>query len=185
MSLRDRWRAAGSCLASAVLVSVLLAQPAAWATEAVAQREGEVATGKITVLHTNDMHGYYTLDTRNRAIGFPILQTIRESVDPDLVLDAGDTFHGQSFATVTEGEGIAELVDALGFDATTPGNHDWSYGPQRLAQIDDQHGFTSLPPTLSMLKRASRTSTARIWPKKSRWSFPTARFKRRPWACWA
>ena len=102
------------------------------------------ATGKITVLHTNDIHGYYTLDTRNRAIGFPILQTIKESVDPDLVLDAGDTFHGQSFATVSEGEGIARLMDALGYDAATPGNHDWSYGSQRLAQIDDEHGFDVL-----------------------------------------
>lgn len=55
------------------------------------------------LLHTNDIHGYYTLDTRNRAIGFPILQTIKESVDPDLVLDAGDTFHGQSFATLARG----------------------------------------------------------------------------------
>ena len=106
--------------------------------------EDGLATGKITVLHTNDIHGYYTLDTRNRAIGFPILQTIKESVDPDLVLDAGDTFHGQSFATVSEGEGIARLMDALGYDATTPGNHDWSYGSQRLAQIDDEHGFDVL-----------------------------------------
>ena len=106
--------------------------------------EDGLATGMITVLHTNDIHGYYTLDTRNRAIGFPILQTIKESVDPDLVLDAGDTFHGQSFATVSEGEGIARLMDALGYDATTPGNHDWSYGSQRLAQIDDEHGFDVL-----------------------------------------
>lgn len=63
----------------------------------------ETPTGKVTVLYTNDIHGYYKLDTRNRVIGFPILQTIKESVDPDLVLDAGDAFHGQSFASLPRG----------------------------------------------------------------------------------
>ena len=96
----------------------------------------ETPTGKVTVLHTNDIHGYYKLDTRNRAIGFPILQTIKESVDPDLVLDAGDTFHGQSFATLAEGMSIATLMEMLGCDATTPGNHDWSYGAAKLKEID-------------------------------------------------
>ena len=96
----------------------------------------ETPTGKVTVLHTNDIHGYYKLDARNRAIGFPILQTIKESVGPDLVLDAGDTFHGQSFATLAEGMSIATLMEMLGYDATTPGNHDWSYGAAKLKEID-------------------------------------------------
>ena len=134
----------GSEPATAAALTTASGQEATSDAPEAAGAADETPTGKVTVLHTNDMHGYYTLDTRNRAIGFPILQTIRESVDPDLVLDAGDTFHGQSFATVTEGEGIAELMDALGFDATTPGNHDWSYGSQRLAQIDDRHGFDVL-----------------------------------------
>ena len=51
------------------------------------------------------------------------------------MLDAGDTFHGQSFATMSEGKSIAELMDTFyvdGYDATTPGNHDWSYGADKL-----------------------------------------------------
>ena len=51
------------------------------------------------------------------------------------MLDAGDTFHGQPFATMSEGKSIAELMDtfyANGYDATTPGNHDWSYGADKL-----------------------------------------------------
>ena len=93
-------------------------------------------SGEITIMHTNDIHGFYTWDARNLSIGFPVMQTVKNALDPDLVLDAGDTFHGQSFATMTEGASIAELMDALGYDATTPGNHDWSYGAERLRAID-------------------------------------------------
>lgn len=102
------------------------------------------SSGEITIMHTNDIHGFYTWDARNLSIGFPVMQAIKDALDPDLVLDAGDTFHGQSFATMTEGATIAELMDALGFDATTPGNHDWSYGAARLRSIDASCGFSVL-----------------------------------------
>ena len=134
---------------AAVALAVAVAFPAAaWADEPDGQSGDPAAssevTGEITVLHTNDIHGFYTLDERNMAIGFPILQTIKSKVQPDLVLDAGDTFHGQSFATLTEGESIAKLMDALDYDATTPGNHDWSYGASQLAALDDDYGFSVL-----------------------------------------
>lgn len=60
------------------------------------------------MLHANDIHGYYTLDTRNRAIGFPILQTIKESVDPDLALEnAGGIRGGIPEGDVTAGDLLA------------------------------------------------------------------------------
>lgn len=134
---------------AAVTLAVAVAFPAAaWADEPDGQSGDPAAssevTGEITVLHTNDIHGFYTLDERNMAIGFPILQTIKNKMQPDLVLDAGDTFHGQSFATLTEGESIAKLMDALGYDATTPGNHDWNYGASQLAALDDGYRFSVL-----------------------------------------
>ena len=137
-----------SWIAAAALAVAVAFPAAAWADEPDGQSGDPAAssevTGEITVLHTNDIHGFYALDERNMAIGFPILQTVKNKVQPDLVLDAGDTFHGQSFATLTEGESIAELMDALGYDATTPGNHDWSYGASQLAALDDGHEFSVL-----------------------------------------
>ena len=40
---------------------------------------------------------------------------------------------------MSEGESIAELMDTFyadGYDATTPGNHDWSYGADKLPHHD-------------------------------------------------
>ncbi len=91
----------------------------------------------IKVMHINDTHGTYKADAKSGAIGYSALSALASQEKPDIRLDAGDTFHGQAFATVTEGMSIAELLDALNFDATTPGNHDWNYGWQQLKNLDE------------------------------------------------
>ncbi len=107
------------------------------------------ATANLHVMHINDIHGYYKNDSYNKAIGFSALKALKDQQNPDLLLDAGDTFHGQSFATVFQGESIALLMDEVGVDATTPGNHDWSYGDARLQEIDKDHAFSILGANIS------------------------------------
>lgn len=97
----------------------------------------------IRIVHTNDIHGYYTKTDRGQ-IGFSALKAAIDQQEADLILDVGDTFHGQAFATIEKGESIAELMDAVGYDAMTPGNHDWSYGKDQLKQLDEQHDFAIL-----------------------------------------
>ncbi|WP_289544724.1 bifunctional metallophosphatase/5'-nucleotidase [Enorma phocaeensis] len=92
-------------------------------------------------MHVNDIHGRYEVDGVN---AFAALKGVSDEVGAALTLDAGDTFHGDSFSTVTEGESIARLMEASGIDATTPGNHDWSYGATRLDELDDRYDFSML-----------------------------------------
>ena len=95
----------------------------------------------ITIAHTNDIHARSSFDEYNRTIGFPKMKTILNSIGADLVLDAGDLFHGQAFATVENGESIARLVNAVGYDALTPGNHDWNYGQEQLLKLEQMAGI--------------------------------------------
>lgn len=97
----------------------------------------------IQIVHTNDIHGYYD-QTENGTIGFAVLKNLADEQGADLILDVGDTFHGQAFATVEYGLGIAELMNMVGYDAVTPGNHDWSYGAERLKELEDIGGFKLL-----------------------------------------
>lgn len=103
----------------------------------------EEKSTEIRIVHTNDIHGYYKSASGGQ-IGFDAVKTIADKENADLILDAGDTFHGQSFATVEEGKSIAELMDAVGYDAMTPGNHDWSYSADRLRELDRESSFTIL-----------------------------------------
>lgn len=128
----------------------------------------EVIKGDVTVMHTNDIHGSYkysySASKGTGTVGFDGLAVLysAQSNAPDLLLDAGDTFHGQSFATMSEGKSIAELMDtfyANGYDATTPGNHDWSYGTDKLRTMT---GYSTTTTPFAMLC-ANATSTNGTW----------------------
>lgn len=104
----------------------------------------------IQIVHTNDIHGYYT-ETKNGTLGFAVLKSIVDQEGADLVLDMGDTFHGQAFATINEGSSIAQLMKEVGYDAVTPGNHDWSYGAERLKELEKIGGFPILAANVTTL----------------------------------
>ena len=122
--------------------------------------------GDVTVMHTNDIHGSYkySYNESKDTVGFDGLAVLysAQSNAPDLLLDAGDTFHGQSFATMSEGKSIAELMDTFyadGYDATTPGNHDWSYGADKLRTMT---GYSTTSSPFAMLC-ANAKSTSGVW----------------------
>ena len=124
--------------------------------------------GSVTVMHTNDIHGSYKYSYNESkgtgTVGFDGLAVLysAQGNTPDLLLDAGDTFHGQSFATMSEGKSIAELMDTFyadGYDATTPGNHDWSYGADKLRTMT---GYSTTGTPFAMLC-ANAKSTSGVW----------------------
>lgn len=127
-----------------------------------------VINGDVTVMHTNDIHGSYkysynaSKDTGTVGFdGLAVLYSAQNSA-PDFLLDAGDTFHGQSFATMSEGKSIAELMNTFyadGYDATTPGNHDWSYGADKLRTMT---GYSTTSSPFAMLC-ANATSSNGVW----------------------
>ena len=65
-----------------------------------------------------------------------------------------------------EGKSIAELMDTFyadGYDATTPGNHDWSYGADKLRTMTG-YSTTSSPFSLPAVNPAIRIIwSAGIW----------------------
>lgn len=119
-------------LVSILLITVLVCTSLAGGLSVFAEEAGNQVT--IDILHTNDIHGRSGYQD-NTAVGFEKLKTYVRQTSPDLILDAGDLFHGQAFATLEQGQSIAELIKAIGYDAITPGNHDWNYGQARLREL--------------------------------------------------
>ncbi|RXT02777.1 LysM peptidoglycan-binding domain-containing protein [Ammoniphilus sp. CFH 90114] len=102
---------------------------------------------KITLLHTNDSHSR-VFEGEYDGMGFAKLATLvkqqEEKNANTLLLDAGDTFHGQTFATLTKGESIAKVLNEVGYDGMAAGNHDFNYGYERLLELADIVNFPIL-----------------------------------------
>ena len=151
-------------LTAALLAGVLTGAPSL----ALASDLPQAIYGTVTVMHTNDIHGSYKYSYNaskgTGTVGFDGLAVLYSAQNnaPDFLLDAGDTFHGQSFATMSEGKSIAELMDTFyvdGYDATTPGNHDWSYGADKLRTMA---GYSTTGTPFAMLC-ANATSSNGVW----------------------
>ena len=109
---------------------------------AFAETEGS----KLTIVHVNDVHGQVKGD--DNVIGFEKLTTIVNELkaeDPNvLLLNAGDTVHGTTLATLSGGESVVKLMNIMGFDAMTPGNHEFNYGYDRLLELNEMAEFPFL-----------------------------------------
>ena len=113
----------------------------------------------VKIVHTNDIHARVEEDDYNQVIGMDrlsgIAQTFTEGADGSLMLDSGDTFHGQPIATLVKGESVAKLMKACGYDAMTTGNHDWSYDKDRLKELG---GIANVKILSGNIKNADGTS---------------------------
>lgn len=112
----------------------------------------------ITILHTNDIHGR-VLEGDFDGMGYGKITTLvkeaREANPNTLLLDAGDTFHGLPIATSVEGESIATIMNAIGYDAMAAGNHDFNYGQERLVELNE---MTEFPIMAANVKKANGTN---------------------------
>ncbi len=97
----------------------------------------------ITVFHTNDVHA--NAEASSSGMGYAMMagyvSAAKSASENVMVLDAGDTFHGTVFATAVQGASIAQILNAVGYDAITPGNHDFNYGFDRLKELESSLTF--------------------------------------------
>lgn len=100
----------------------------------------QVAAETITILHVNDVHGHVA-DSKNN-IGYAKLETYFKQVkaaNPNtLILDAGDTFNGEVYASFDKAQSLLGILQTMSFDAMTIGNHDVNYGLPRLKTLAEQ-----------------------------------------------
>ncbi|MFH2113504.1 MAG: bifunctional UDP-sugar hydrolase/5'-nucleotidase [Spirochaetota bacterium] len=105
-----------------------------------------LAEVELRIIHTNDMHARAL---ENRAeLGYARISTLVKQLKAEnpntLVIDAGDTFHGLPFANLERGSSIAKLLNAVGYDYMTVGNHDFNYGQARLLELEKEINFPIL-----------------------------------------
>ncbi|RKD22369.1 5'-nucleotidase [Caminicella sporogenes DSM 14501] len=101
----------------------------------------------LTIVHTNDTHARVE-EGKYAGMGFAKIAAkineLRKNNKNVLVLDAGDTFHGQTIATISKGESIVKIMNTIGYDAMVVGNHDFNYGQKRLLELAEKAKFPLL-----------------------------------------
>ncbi|MBI5546545.1 MAG: metallophosphoesterase, partial [Deltaproteobacteria bacterium] len=95
----------------------------------------------LTIVATNDFHGWLTPHERPRPEGGTIqiggvdllasfVSTLRcENPGGVLLVDGGDLFQGTLASNLTEGAAVIEAYNRLGYDAAALGNHEFDFGP--------------------------------------------------------
>ena len=94
----------------------------------------------VVVLFTSDVHCGI-----DQGFGYAGLVAVRESMEAAgnhvLLVDNGDAIQGEPIGTMTTGEAIIELMNAVGYDIAVPGNHEFDYGMDRFLELTGKANF--------------------------------------------
>ena len=136
ISRRSFLKAAGITSAATAMALGAPAASACWSSD----------KSDVTILYTNDVHTY--IDKQAPKLTYASIaalkQSYRDAGKPVLLVDAGDHVQGTAYGSMDEGASIIELMNAAGYDAATPGNHEFDYGMDRAKQIIKDADFPYL-----------------------------------------
>ena len=114
-----------------LVMAFTLVVPTAWADEP------KEMTGKTVILHSNDVHG--AIDD------YAYMAALRDEYKGKgaevILADAGDYSQGTAYVSITKGENAFDMMNAVGYDVATIGNHEFDYGWEQLKANADKATF--------------------------------------------
>ena len=107
---------------------------------------------QLVILHTNDTHSCImplneNLDNKDLAGRAGFLRRINmikeeRKQNPDLLLfDSGDFCQGSGYYTIFKGEVEIGLMNQMGYECTTIGNHEFDFGMENMAKLFKMANF--------------------------------------------
>ena len=110
------------------------------AESAVSSTETVEPSGDIVVLYTSDVHCGV-----DQGFGYAALAQVRRYLesqgDDVLLVDDGDSIQGEPMGTMTKGEAIIDLMNAVQYDVAIPGNHEFDYGVDTFLSLTEKAQF--------------------------------------------
>lgn len=94
----------------------------------------------IVILYTNDVH--CGVDDN---LGYTGLATVKNALEAQgkhvVLVDNGDAVQGDTIGTLSNGEYIIDIMNEVGYDVATPGNHEFDYGMDQFLALTEQANF--------------------------------------------
>ena len=96
--------------------------------------------GKVCILYTSDVHCAV-----DKGFGLAGVAAIRQSLEGQgyttILVDNGDSIQGEAIGTISSGEAIIKLMNAMHYDIAVPGNHEFDYGVARFLELAEMSDF--------------------------------------------
>ncbi len=120
--------------------------PATAAAAAAATTNGDDPMRALTILYTNDEHGWMEgMEPDQGAANLLTLWREVEGYEPDanfLILSGGDMWTGPAISTWFQGESMAEVMNLIPYTAAAIGNHEFDFG---LAALQRRAAASAFP----------------------------------------
>jgi len=103
--------------------------------------------GKLVVLHTNDTHGADQAES-GKSIGDAGVAALKKAFEAAgaevLLVSAGDATQGAPIVNLSQGAAAIEFMNAAGYDAMVPGNHEFDWGVENFKTVAEKAEFPIL-----------------------------------------
>ncbi len=119
--------------------------------------EKDPAAKDIVVLYTNDIHcNITTTDKDKTIIGYDGLAAYKKELvaagKEVTLVDVGDFVQGGAIGTLSKGSYIIDIMNYVGYDVVTPGNHEFDYGMDQFFNLDGKADFEFVSSNFTDLK---------------------------------
>ena len=118
-----------------ILTLAMLLSCTAFAEEAAAP----ALEKNLVILFTSDVHCGV-----DQGWGYAGLTAVKDALSADnhvLLVDDGDAIQGEPIGTMTSGEAIIDIMNAVGYDIAIPGNHEFDYGMDNFLKLAEKANF--------------------------------------------
>lgn len=105
--------------------------------------QGMDVSGKLVILHTNDVHGRAV--QTEKILGYTAVAALKEKVEAEgaqvLLLDAGDASQGMPIVNFSQGLSAMDFMNAVGYDAMALGNHEYDWACDNVWKLIERANF--------------------------------------------
>lgn len=122
------------------ILALLLALTMLLGCTAIAETTEPALQQDLVVLFTSDVHCGI-----DQGFGYAGVAAIRDAMKAAgnhvMLVDCGDAIQGEPVGTMTTGEALIDLMNAVGYDIAIPGNHEFDYGMERFMELTEKANF--------------------------------------------
>ena len=100
-------------------------------------RKTQEKSDDIVIIHLNDVH--CGLQDSVGYDGFALYKDeLKEKYNNVICVDVGDHVQGGAMGAISDGEAIIKIMNKIGFDVVTLGNHEFDYGLEQLNKLGEE-----------------------------------------------